>query len=78
MFCISYYKTKSLFVPIIFHVFVNIWSVLLKQINIEMDAITISKYIPVILFSILFVFFVIRKLYVKEIATKGVKDSDKV
>lgn len=77
MFCISYQKTKSLFVPIIFHMLINTCSVFLTEMKIEMDAIAFSRYIPVLLFSVLAVFFVIRKLHKTETGNNEIIHSEK-
>lgn len=65
VFCISYQKTKSLITPITFHILINLISHLTMEQIIEATAINLSRYIPLMIFSILFIYFLIKGLYDK-------------
>ncbi len=63
VFCISYQKTKSLTVPIILHIIINLFSrILIKQI-IKVDLIILFLYIPSMIISICFLVTLTYKIY---------------
>jgi membrane protease YdiL (CAAX protease family) len=60
LFCLMYFKTKSLLAPIVFHILINFLSQVTINYSFDINTLNLSIYIPIVTASVLVLVFFFR------------------